>query len=380
MTTTSSRRSLSASRVRAYEQCPAAFRHRHVDGLPDPVGQAARVGVACHAALERAAAGRFDGVAEGPACATEALTHLATVDPTLLKGEAEWAECAEVLKAGAPYEFGEQLLEPESTWELQLAPEVSARGIWDLTRLRRLDGGAEAVDYKCGPSVPLSREEAKYSPQVGLYLVALHEAYPDAPSWTCTLHYVRHGERVSVQWSPALDRYHRARALAVEQAWHTGYFPATPSERCRYCPFRTFCDDYQKTLKGADAGAGVPEDPSDLLEERIRVSGLLKLLEGRKKDLDAAIRGLMGSQTGLETDEAVARLRSRRTKTVSARFLPLAAEQLGKNVSEVVANLASVSATKAKALAGDNPELLALLDEHTTTKTATWLEVKERPA
>lgn len=383
----------SPSRVALFESCPRAHRHRHRDRWPDDAGEPARVGLAAHKALEVLARARIGrGVVPPPG--EEELGAAMGEAAALVGSPEELAAARDAVVLAAPLLQRVLLVEHDLRLDVE-GVNVGCR--LDLVLLGE-DGALEAVDWKTG-AAPLDPETAELDAQVSICLAALrafHERVsaergesPDDRTIRFRLVYLGREDtpQVAATWSRELDAFARARTLAAVRAWQRGHDAPRLGEHCRRCAYRDRCAPYRKRL---DRLATVQADPPEvsalplpeLLRERTRCSAAIKLLEGRKSDLDDELRDRLerADRRTVAVGGLRAALRERRTSEYDVAVLPELAAALGQDPYDLLRKVGRVSSTALRRLlAAEDQEgqLAELAKRYQQTRTTDYVEVRE---
>lgn len=282
-------KSLSATSIQAYEECPARFRVEYVERAPSPSGAAASLGTSCHTAMEV-------WVADG---------HYQKDYPdpmSVMKGiydEAYWAVFAD----SSRYDEGlglvrkwlkrqdwsdREVLSTEAKLNFKLktsAGLIPFNYIMDRMDLRR-NGDIEVIDYK-SLSMPVAPEQLKHKIQARCYALAAQLEHPDAERIWVTFDMLRF-DPVGIVFSKEENRgtwkYLHAvaeRIIADTEA------PETLGEGCRYCIRKSVCASL-----AAHTAAGGPlgiSDPIAAAEARYRIQSALGGLRRQLDELDAVL-------------------------------------------------------------------------------------------
>ena len=241
---------LSPSRVTEFNNCPALYKYRVIDQLPEPPSIDAERGTLIHTILE--------DLFELPA-AQRTLTSAKELLPSrwqnqleekpelaeLIASEKEWSERAESLLTNYFSLENPQSFEPtyrELHLELDLTEKLYLHGYVD-----RLDvaptGEVRIVDYKTGKA-PKPGWEEKALFQLRVYALLYWRNHGVVPR---LLQLIYLGDTKLVRSSPT-----EAELLATEKtlfrvaeeilkAIETDIFPPKPSKLCDWCFFKTIC-------------------------------------------------------------------------------------------------------------------------------------------
>lgn len=242
---------LSPSAASMFQQCPKRWRHRYLDKLPDPPGEAALAGTFAHRVLEL--------LFQDPAEARTAARARELARLVWPETEADPAFQALALDEAAARRFrwlGWTAI--EGLWKIEAPDRVDVvatehqvrttvgsvpfRGIVD--RLDREDDGLVITDYKSGKA-PTARFADRRLSQVLLYAAAVEASEGTRPV-RARLHYL--GQRtIEVQATdaviePVLDE--------LAQTWERigtacadDSFDVKPGPLCNWCSFAAHCPD-----------------------------------------------------------------------------------------------------------------------------------------
>lgn len=350
---------VSAHRLTLFDRCPKALRYYNAHTrVVRRQTEAMAKGKVSHKVIERLSAARL---CKGAPSATPTADEIAfAVDREAIKARLSPEAHRDVrdgLLANADMlTFGGQVVAPEFQAFVAFADDVTVEVRFDF--VASVDGAIHVRDWKCGDGQPLEHEEAWHTPQVGLYLVAAHELWPEAVAWEFHLVYVRRRQATRVVWSPALDSFWRGRTVAAVRAWRAGYAPAVIGPHCGECDFRFHCQSWLEACVLRDdptrEGPVVDLDDAALLEEREFANNAEKLGRARRKDLDAEVRRRTREQ--MKAGGLTAAIVKRKRKAVAVEALLELAIMRDEDPVAILARAVSVSSTKALKLAQNDAE------------------------
>jgi len=245
-----SRRSLSPSSVSTWRQCPARWRYRYVENLPDPPGHEAVIGSFVHRVLE-ALLGEEPGKRS-----TDRAREFATrfwpdyvddpdvrrldLDEVGLLGHKRriWAAVTGLWQLEDPTTIDVRATEHRLRTELDGVPFT---GVVD--RLDATEDGLVVTDYKSGKAPTHANTPDKLD-QVFLYAAAVERTLGETPV-RVQLHYL--GDRTidAVVEAAATDAaVARLRTVwdEIEHAQQTDEFTASTGPLCGWCPYVERCD------------------------------------------------------------------------------------------------------------------------------------------
>jgi putative RecB family exonuclease len=259
----------SHSRISAFETCPKKYECAYIT-KPEkgPATVEAFMGNRVHEALEwlyrEAGVGRVPDEAE--------------LDATYQRlWDAEWSDDVAVVReertAGDYRAIGERCLrdyhrryapfDQGRTVGLEMRVEIALDDSGDhmltgyVDRVVKVsDGVWEIHDYKTSSTLA-TQQQAGADRQLGLYQIAVQEAYPDAQDVTLVWHYLAFDHEVrsrrSVEQLAALRADTLAAVLVIESA---DEFPTKVCSLCDWCEFRGSCPAWVQV----DAVAATPRD------------------------------------------------------------------------------------------------------------------------
>jgi len=263
----------SISAASTYKQCPRKWKHRYIDKLPDPPGEAALVGTFAHHVLEILCEKEPEErtTDEAKKIARESWPETASNKDfqSLDLSEAEekefrwkaWAAIDGLWKLENPAEI--DVLSTEKRISVNLA-EVPFYGIID--RLDQSGAGTIVTDYKTGkPPKPAYRDKAL--DQIILYAAAVESETGELPAKGRLLYLGKESLEIEVDINQELisnstDQFADTwGALARDcdaENFDTGTGPL-----CGWCPYAGICEDGQKEIrKRLEAGRMRPDAPA----------------------------------------------------------------------------------------------------------------------
>lgn len=379
---------LSATRFKTFEMCPAMW---HFENVVEPdrastYGEAAAIGTAIHAAIEKAALRRcvVDQDTDDFVERAELLEHLNVwlIEKGQPLSETAKAEAVEVIQGFAPIDLGCQAFEPEHEWSLRIdGIDQDIKGQWDFSKISNDGERVKIIDWKTGRWVPTDDEFAN-DRQVGLYLMAARATFPEAKTITAEFHYLREGVVMVAEWSPDLDRYQRAATRGTAALMLRQYKKASLGDHCKLCDFRMDCDAFTSDIKdeAADELDAHVQDfkNAELLAERYRVAQRVKLLTKYKEDLDRALTGRMEAREAsvVKIGGHMASYSRRSNKVLDGARVKDLCKEIGIPFEAFVSKAAKFSVTKARAMV-ETPEQIAALDEYVRKVSNSYLVVRK---
>lgn len=226
---------LSYSKIRMFQDCPAAYRFRYVDNVPEPTSDAAIRGQVVHAALAAYDKHLLANQLKTDVTAVEEITEQALKAAGYPNGIYE--EVHEIMNTVA----GSHLFDPETTAAVEeklvteLKPGLTFVSIID--RLEITDTRARVIDYKTDWQVRSAKDDL----QLQCYAMAAAREYPHLTDIDLTLDFVRYGilaeDQIAATDLPKIEQ----RIINTADQIAKSDFPATPGERCAYCGYTLSC-------------------------------------------------------------------------------------------------------------------------------------------
>jgi hypothetical protein len=149
----------------------------------------------------------------------------------------------------------------------------------------------EVVVYKSGRQL-FTKDELDADLSVPLYAAAARALYPWAKNVRVVFWMLRYGARVHLARTKAeVTLALRYAERLLERLEEGKDLPANVGGHCARCSLRGQCAAYGAALAGTsnDVGAPLP-DVESVARERERVTGLLRIYDGRKRELEAILR------------------------------------------------------------------------------------------
>lgn len=264
-------RSFSYSSASVYKQCPRRWKHKYIDKLPDPTGEAALVGTFAHEVLEELCK-------EEPSLRTEARANeiAATTWPKIAdrkdfknlnlnedsQREFRW-KAWEAIQGLWRLENPSQV-EIEAT-EQKLSTSLSGVPFYGIVdRIDRDEDGLVVIDYKTG------KVRHENIDQVLLYSAAVNEKTGEQPS-KAKLMYLGNREVSPQIIETDVSEDLMAKAVTdlsdtwnkLKHALDSEKFETTTTPLCGWCSFIEHCPDGIKYIKErADSGRLKPDAPA----------------------------------------------------------------------------------------------------------------------
>lgn len=204
----------SFSRLQLYEECPAKFKYRNIDKLPEPKSDAMQRGIDIHKNAERYLTGE---------------TMLP--DPTLMQFGAMFRELRE-LKPMAEYQLALDDGWKPTGWFAKGRNAAWVRLVLDAAVIYEDETSALVIDFKTG------KKWGDNADQMDLFATGMFCAFPQLREVETRLWYLDTGEEdVSVFKKKGLAERKEAWEDRVEPLFNDTRFLPKPSNKCRWCAF-----------------------------------------------------------------------------------------------------------------------------------------------
>jgi RecB family exonuclease len=279
--------------IKRYEQCPRSFDLHERRNVPAEDDESARFARALHAACTATVREHVEARRTGPVSPERGTAHF------------EWAFAEEKLRGLAPFQEGTAIvrdfvadlgsLAAEGVLAVATHHELS---IGDRTlrvaidRVDKLDDETvEVFAYKGGGHF-YSRDDLEADVALPLYAACAKALYPWAKRIQVTYWMLRHRVRIPVACTEAevATALCYLESLVNRMASSAVHLP-TVGAHCVRCPSRRQCDDYAATLATERPELGdAPDSLEAVAKEREHVAGLVRIFEGRKRELEGVLR------------------------------------------------------------------------------------------
>jgi CRISPR/Cas system-associated exonuclease Cas4 (RecB family) len=263
---------LSYSKIKTFDDCPAAYKFKHVDFLDEPAGEAALRGQVVHAALAA-----YDRHLLASGFKTDVTIVPELTDKALEEHQAPDSIIEEVHKIMETVANG-HLFDPELTaaveekWVITIKPGLEFSAIID--RLEIEGTKARVIDYKTDWQIRSAKDDF----QLHCYAMAVAKEYPHLTDIEMALDFVRYGvlseDQVSADEVFKTEKRIINAADRIATAERNKHFIPTPGERCAYCGFTLQCPMKDKLQ---EAGAITSQD------EAVKMAAELNYLEAAAK-------------------------------------------------------------------------------------------------
>jgi hypothetical protein len=317
----------SASALKKYILCPRNWYHAYLEEERDEAGEAARLGIAVHAALEAAA---HDGREPAEHYHTAFRDHGPSDFALYQEGSEMLDWFASVVNPNRVLRNGEGRPVVEWRFQVPLTETIGLHGVID--RLEASAHSLEVIDFKTGWWYP-TEEELLDDPQIIFYVYAartiatqlgiplqavtislalarskrLVTVIPDDETLTERVDFFRLLlERLAQAETNALERLGPDRPLGWDEAL-APQFPERLNRYCTHCERQRDCRIYQQALAGP-LDEPTPETLAELLEAYDRNRTIEKLAADRKEALRATLVQQIGPDQTLKEGPFSARV------------------------------------------------------------------------
>ncbi|HEX3344694.1 MAG TPA: PD-(D/E)XK nuclease family protein, partial [Polyangiaceae bacterium] len=294
----------SPSHLARFAQCPRSYQLHHVERLPADVAPERTFGVVLHRALEDTvrehAEARRQGVLDADFAAQAYRDAWAGSG---LRDHALFVEGLELVRRWVAREGAVdagQVVGVEQPFTLHF-DGVALRGT--MNRVDRIGDDAILIrDYR-STRLPPRREDVEESLPLALYDLAARQLWPWARRVELGFDLLRHDVVVRAERTPAQREATRQYVLATVAQIRRGDDAPRPSTLCPRCDHRTQCLAYAAARAGHREHAGAdPDDLPAVAREREELAVLLKVLGGRKDDLDDVLRAELDHEPELRLE------------------------------------------------------------------------------
>lgn len=197
--------------------------------------------------------------------------------------------------------------------------------------LKRPDGTIEICDYKTGKNLPAGPTDGSFRAQMGMYQLAVVEAFPQfKDKIEVAQYYLRHDEvirdRLREDQLDELAEQFRSEAGEIGMAERNDDWPVRESGLCNFCDYAHLCPAKRHRL-AIEADAESEDQPeskqaSDLADEFIRADLQLKKIKAEHDALKteirlAALKLDLAKLSGAEGDVRISVRRSEKLPTKS---------------------------------------------------------------
>ncbi len=291
---------LSVSRLKLYEQCPAAFFARYVD--PDenaekPFALPLLFGTLLHKALELLLQWIIDNEYVGPFPMEILLDFYKKEWPNSgIVGVSIFQEGLAILRqysATQPHVDHFKILASEAEFNLKLGRfTINGR----IDRVDKIDDESILItDFKSNRMM-FSREDVDADIQMSIYGLAAIELYPWAKNIRFAFDMLRHGlsmktERTSAQLLDAADYIQ----ILGEQTENDPEYPEKLNSNCGYCDYQSRCAKFQSAITTKQGPMKVPEfivdqNLDDLVDARQKFASIAKAAYAKKSEIDDLLK------------------------------------------------------------------------------------------
>jgi hypothetical protein len=219
------------------------------------------------------------------------------------------------------------------------------------------------VDYKTS-RIALTKSEADVDEQLSMYDLVASYIFPEYENVVLQLQYVRLGEFVSTTRTPEEREIFKKWLIHMYYQIKNDVSPKqTINKYCGWCDARHGCTAYQELIHGEHVDEDVKALEFEQLDEELeKVNTYLKILDGRKKEIEARFKEELKATDNepIKTSKSELYVRNNVRKTYDVSTVITAfPNQFEK--------LLSVKKQDVDKLAKDNPEIQQMLDETAET-------------
>ena len=389
-------RSYSPSALSTLRDCEYSYWLRYIEKVPETSesSKEQKVGSAVHYALEQAARERIIGrIPRGlPAEPYELTKHLNTIPwEVSRKFGSDAVAAAKSALADIPSERMLWVKRAEFPWRIDLSNGLTIKGIFD--RIDEFPSGlVRIVDYKTG--FPMAGVNPDSSPQTLIYGLAAWKMFPYADRIEVRYFFIGANKKHDVHITPTVVEHAEALLRESDEELQrleaSGEpFPARVTTRCAACKYRHACAAYKAEVGETRAESTLGYEGGEVLkmvDEYARINARLSILEGRKKEISAALLPAFSASNPIIITEngAKAKLVSRQSREFrdNAEAVALTSKLTGISEQQVANEILSASRAKADKLLGalddaDRKHALEVLDDATLMGCNTFIEIRK---
>jgi CRISPR/Cas system-associated exonuclease Cas4 (RecB family) len=348
---------LSVSRLKLFEQCPAAYAFRYVQKVEQgDKAEAPEFGSLLHEVLEQL----FDKVVReehsGSLSEESALQIYRDLWASYrLDGLELYQQGATILREfvrRSPPVNHFSVLAVEQEFNIRIG-EFLVNGFMD--RVDKVDDETiRILDYKSN-RILFSREEVDTDMQMSIYGIAAREIWPWAKNFEFAFHMLRHNSLIATRRT--VEQLEDCADYVVALGRHSEEmveFPARLNSNCCYCDYRNICSEYKRALAGkVEKLAYQQSDIASVALAREQAHKLAKLLYARKRELEDILRAQLEHEDELIVPEAKMKYRflsvAKETKYPLEPTLALLVKYTGRTHEELTREVLKVDPKKLEA-------------------------------
>lgn len=351
----------SPTALEEYDRCPLLYHvTRHLK-LRSPTNPSALLGRIVHDTAERLARAHlaldkpthFDAQLAAELFDEEWARHGGKGKELYTDG---WAMVQTLCEKQGPVDPA-QLFALEHPFEITIDGKVMLRERIDrVDRVEAMDEETGEVfvdltvfDYKSTRQL-LTTTDVRDSIQIASYAITAFKLEPTATHVRAGYWMLRTGEPLLITHSASeLDEWREYILVTAHQMEADTTWRPKLNVGCPYCPGQDQCPEYERALTGKrKVIAESLEDLDAVSQEREDINGILRILEGRKKELTAAIKSFLeASGERAEMGETLYSLSRRRgVNYPTAQTVRIIAEGTDLLIDDVVSEICDVSKKK----------------------------------
>jgi RecB family exonuclease len=355
----------SPTALEEYDRCPLLYHFTRHLKLRSPTNPSALLGRIVHDVLERVARAHlaldkpmhFDAALAEKLYNEEWARHGGKGKELYTDG---WSMVQTLCDKQGPVDPA-QLFALEHPFELVIDGKVMLRERIDrVDRTEEMDEDTGEVfvnltvfDYKSTRQF-LTGADVRDSIQIASYAITAHELEPTATHVRSGYWMLRTGEPLLIAHTASeLDEWREYIVVTAEQMEAETEWRPRLNVGCPYCPGQDQCPEYERALTGKRKLVATSlEDLEAVSAEREDINGILRILEGRKKELTAAIKSFLESSgEGAEMGDTYYALSRRRGISYpTAETLRIISEGTDLPFEDVISEICDVSTRKLNAL------------------------------
>jgi hypothetical protein len=305
---------LSVSRLKFYESCAAAFKHRYIlKTVPfESDRRALDFGTFLHAVMEDLFRWVLDEEHSGPLPEDKMVElYRARWPKSQLTGLETFQEGLQILRAYV------RRFPDVSHWDIlgvEVEFDLTIEGFRFVGRIDRADrvneDTARVIDLKSNRML-FTRNEVDADLQMSVYAIAARKLWPWAKNVELVFDMLRHDTSQST--ARTMPDLHEAAMYIGELGWRTEHDPkyaAKVGPNCGYCAYKHQCDAYKSAMASKRDAFHAPNqaDLEEVAAVREQIATLAKLFYKKKDELDTILKAHLEHHDELDLAGHVYRL------------------------------------------------------------------------